>query len=117
MFNESRKETKNMTKTNEQVINFKNLIATKYNAYMTRNNFTEINDCDFEITEGKKYFKVIKKNKVGTSASVHSFINKENGDIYKAATYKAPAKHPRGNIFNNNGADALDCYQVKYLRG
>ena len=29
---------------------------------MTRNNFTEINACDFEIKEGKiKYFKVIKK--------------------------------------------------------
>ena len=106
-----------MTTINDQVINFKNLIASKYNDYMTRNNFTEINACDFEIKEGKKYFKVIKKNRVGTSASVHSFINKDNGDIYKAATYQIPAKHPRGNIFNNNGADALNCYQVKYLRG
>jgi len=72
--------------------------------------------CDFEISEGKKYFKIIKKNRIGTSASVHSFVNKENGDIYKVSSANAPAKHARGNIFNENGASALSCYQVKYLK-
>ena len=115
MFNES-KEGKNMTTTNEQILNYRNLIVSKYDDYMKRNNFTEINACDFEISEGKKYFKIIKKNRVGTSASIHSFVNKENGDIYKASSANAPAKHARGNIFNDNGASALNCYQVKYLK-
>jgi len=105
-----------MTTTSEQIINYKNLIVSKYDDYMKRNNFTEINACDFEISEGKKYFKIIKKNRVGTSASVHSFVNKENGDIYKVSSANAPAKHARGNIFNDNGATALSCYQVKYLK-
>ena len=105
-----------MTTTNEQVINYKNLVSLKYDDYMKRNNFTEINACDFEISEGKKYFKIIEKRRIGTSSSVHSFVNKQNGDIFKAATANAPAKHSRGNIFNNNGADALSCYQVKYLK-
>ena len=37
----------------------------------------------------------------GGSGSVYCFIKKENGDIYKAASYKAPAKNKaRGNIYN-----------------
>lgn len=104
-----------MSQANEKVIEFKNLITTKYDEYMKRNSFTDINACDFEIKEGKKYFKIIKNNRVGTSRSVHSFVNKENGDILKAASWNAPAKHKRGNIFTNNGEDSLSCYQVKYL--
>jgi hypothetical protein len=111
-----KKGNNKMNTINQQIINYKNLVISKYEEYMKRNNFTEINACDFEIKEGKKYFKIIKRNKVGTSASVHSFVNKENGDIYKVASANVPAKHSRGNIFNNNGADALSCYHVKYLR-
>jgi hypothetical protein len=101
---------------NQKVIDYKNLITSKYDVYMTRNNFTKINACDFKIKEGKKYFKIIKSYRMGSSKSVHSFVNKDNGDILKPASYNKPAKHPRGNIFNNNGAEALNCYQVKYLK-
>lgn len=51
-------------------------------------------DIKFEI--GNKYIKVIH---VGSSEAVHSFIDKKTGDIWKAATWKAPAKNfTRGNI-------------------
>jgi len=105
-----------MNQINNKVIEFKNLITSKHNDYMKRNNFSEICACDFELSEGKKYFKIIKASRIGSSKSVHSFINKENGNIFKAASYKSPAKHSRGNIFNNSGADALSCYQIKYLK-
>ena len=116
MLTNQQKGNKTMNTISQQMIKYKNLIISKYDEFMKRNNFTEINACDFEIREGKKYFKIIKRNRIGTSASVHSFVNKENGDIYKFASANAPAKHVRGNIFNNNGADALSCYHVKYLR-
>lgn len=34
----------------------------------------------------------------GNQRSVHCFIDKATGDVYKAAGWKAPAPHVRGNI-------------------
>jgi len=50
----------------------------------------------FSIMSGSKFHKIV----VTTwgSQSVHCFVEKESGDIYKAATWNAPAKHVRGNI-------------------
>jgi hypothetical protein len=51
------------------------------------------------------------------STSVHSFVEVATGDIFKAASFKAPAKHARGNVYRGNGADALtDDAHVRYLR-
>jgi len=50
---------------------------------------------DFET--GKKYIRVVKTS--CNQRSVHSFIQIDNGDIWKAASWKTPAKNkPRGNI-------------------
>lgn len=71
----------------------------------------------FRLEIGKKYAKIVCE----TTSSVHSFIDMTNGDILKAATYKAPAKHPRGNIINISTKEELlncvDVYGAKYLRG
>lgn len=49
---------------------------------------------------GRKYIRVIRTG-AGSSRSAHSFIEKETGSIWKAASWKTPAKnHPRGNIAN-----------------
>ena len=48
--------------------------------------------------KGRKYYKVIITNNNGEgSGSAYCFIDKE-GNIYKAATWAAPAKGIRGNI-------------------
>lgn len=73
---------------------------------------------------GKKYIKLIAgENDPETgerrsfSESVHSFVEVSTGDIFKAASYKAPAKHARGNIYRGNGAEALtDVGGIRYLR-
>ncbi len=70
----------------------------------------------FEVTTGKKYAKVWNVDHNG-HRSIHCFVTLENGDILKAATYKAPAKHARGNIFDDdNGLQALTPHGVRYLR-
>ena len=38
---------------------------------------------------------------------VHSFVEVATGDIFKPASFKAPAKHARGSIYRNNGRDSM----------
>jgi len=38
------------------------------------------------------------------------------GDIHKAATFKAPAKHARGNVFVEGWEKALTAYGIVYLK-
>jgi hypothetical protein len=63
MLTNQQKGNKTMNTISQQIIKYKNLVISKYDEYMKRNNFTEINACDFEIREGKKYFKIIKRNR------------------------------------------------------
>jgi hypothetical protein len=51
---------------------------------------------DFELIYGKKYLKLILVD--GSSRSVHCFIDIKTGDVYKPASWRAPAKHIRFNL-------------------
>ncbi len=53
-------------------------------------------DYDFTFESGKKYHKVI-MNTAG-SRSVHAFIDKKTGEIYKSASFKSPAKGVRYDL-------------------
>ena len=62
----------------------------------------------FRYYEGKKYFKVVRetfdefqgRNK-WRDTTVHAFIDRETGEVYKPASWKAPAKHVRFNLGND----------------
>jgi len=71
----------------------------------------------------KSYFKTQNGNLYKTS-SVYAFVALCDfstsslghicyGDIHKAASYKAPAKHARGNVFNN--IECLEPHGIAYL--
>lgn len=53
-------------------------------------------DYDFTFESGRKYHKVI-MNAAG-SRSVHCFIDKKTGEIYKSASWKSPAKSVRYDL-------------------
>jgi len=61
-------------------------------------------DCDYEfyIETGNKYHKVIMSiDNGGTRApsrSVHCFIDKKTGEVYKSASWKSPAKGVRFDL-------------------
>ena len=55
----------------------------------------------FEITEGRKYYKLIEVN-----GGVHAFIDKKTGDVFKPASWSKPAPIPRFNLLIN----AQDCF-------
>lgn len=54
--------------------------------------------CDYEFTieTGRKYHKIIMN--ANGSRSVHAFVDKKTGEIYKAASFRAPAKHVRYDL-------------------
>jgi oxalate decarboxylase/phosphoglucose isomerase-like protein (cupin superfamily) len=56
-------------------------------------------DCsiDYQVETGKKYHKVVFIDG-GGSRSVHAFIDKQTGEIYKSASWKAPAKGVRYDL-------------------
>ena len=54
-------------------------------------------DIDYQVETGKKYHKVIFVDG-GGHRSVHCFIDKQTGQIYKSATWKSPAKGVRYDL-------------------
>jgi hypothetical protein len=58
----------------------------------------------FYIESGRKYHKIIMETN-GNSRSVHAFVEKKFGNVYKAASWKAPAKHIRFNLLDDNSRE------------
>ena len=64
----------------------------------------------FVVKTGKRYYKIVqqefetweKSRNYGKYAdhSVHCFVDKETGDVYKAASWRSPAKHIRFSFQN-----------------
>ena len=75
--------------------------ATKLCSALKTKHDTRFNciPCEFVVEEGRKYYKIIQ---VGEhQRSVHAFVDKKNGDLYKAASWAAPAKGVRYNLMND----------------
>ena len=52
----------------------------------------------FVIKNGRKYYKIMQRefrNDNWREGSVHAFVDKNTGEVYKPASYNAPAKHVR----------------------
>ena len=61
----------------------------------------------FRYYEGKKYFKVVREEfddfqgrNEWRDTTVHAFIDRKTGEVFKPASWKAPAKHVRFNFCN-----------------
>ena len=52
---------------------------------------------DYVIETGKKYHKVIMVDG-GSSRSVHAFVDKNTGELYKSSSWKSPAKGVRYDL-------------------
>ena len=77
--------------------------------YYTKN-FPSCNETTLEISSGRRYIKITK------GSGVWAFVDKTNGDVLKPASWSAPAKHARGNIFDEyNGIANVGPYGPAYL--
>ena len=74
----------------------------------------------FVIKKGRKYLKIVNQqfDDMGAYAtyqyrdgSVHAFIDRETGDVYKPAGYNKPAKHVRYNLLERSDRDFLFDYK------
>ena len=61
-------------------------------------------DMTFEINKGNKYYKIMEvTSSMGcvTSRSVHAFVSRQTGAVYKPAGWKSPAKHVRYSLLDD----------------
>ena len=69
------------------------------------------------IEKGRKYARIVVADANGASRSAWAFIDLSNGNILKPASWAAPAKHARGNIYDEyGGMKYLGPYGPAYLR-
>lgn len=59
----------------------------------------------FYIVESRKYLRIEQESGVNhdgsiTQKSIHAFVDKKTGEVYKPATWKSPAKHVRYNLLD-----------------
>ena len=82
---------------------------------------------EFKMQLGRRYWKILQwdfdRDGVKFSESIHAFVDKNTGQVYKPASYKSPAKHvrydmrlikDRANLHNPNFTDWAGGYL--YLR-
>ena len=62
----------------------------------------------FYIESGRKYHKLIMETG-GNSRSVHAFVDKKTGEVYKPASFKAPAKIVRYNLLSIKSRE--ECFE------
>ena len=101
----------------QMVLDWTEELVTKLQEDYDRQYTHNANPCKFSITTGRKYHKIVNRN-----AEVHAFVDKKTGQVYKPASYKAPAKHARYDLRVIN--DRKRCYAnadwaggYLYLRG
>jgi hypothetical protein len=71
------------------------------------------------VSFGKRYVKVIavSGDRTGGGRRVYCFVDQTNGDVLKAASWKAPAKHARGNVYDKAfGLNGVTEHGGVYLR-
>jgi hypothetical protein len=85
---------------------------TKELCKVLEDNYTSYNNgkggYTFTIEEGKKYLKVIMHTERG-SGSVHCFVDKNTGEVYKPQSWKGPAKIVRFCLLNEESRK--ECFE------
>jgi len=93
-----------------QIAAHKRSIANEINMDYHQSKIDEINEhgapIEFYVRRGRRYLKIIMKDS-GGSKSAHAFVDRETGDVYKSASWKAPAKIARYSLLQDGDRDWL----------
>jgi hypothetical protein len=78
--------------------------------YMARN-YPTLPKPLFELQELNVRYRILRDR------GAFAFVDKRTGDVLKPASWSAPAKHARGNVFDaHNGLEKIGPYGPAYLR-
>ena len=109
--------TKNGLSFDEAMDNLLAEIQVNYNKWGASSGIDKT--LDLKLKPGRKFIKVIEGNRVwGFVAKVdgvHKGVPMLKGDILKAATWRAPAKHSRGSIFDKDFHKSFSWTGPNYL--
>ena len=89
------------------VLRYSELLCAALMQDFKRVNNNRADEYSFYIESGRKYHKLIMST--GSSQSVHAFIDKRYGHVYKPASWKAPAKHIRYNLLVDKSRE--ECFE------
>ena len=84
----------------DQAIRRQKFFAANDSSDFTNDRIEAIKNGDhykFVVESGRKYHKIVQTDKSGCQ-SVHAFVDKKTGELYKAASFKAPAKGVRFDL-------------------
>ena len=82
------------------LLNSDTLYESKYHQQRAEELENGIGAYKYYIESGRKYHKIWMETG-DNSRSIHAFVDKVTGDVYKAASIKAPAKGVRFNLMND----------------
>lgn len=97
----------------EQIEKFQSALQSMLYVYRAEH-FPTLPVPKIEISIGKRFARIIKKD--GSHTNAYGFIDLKNGDLLKAASWKAPAMHARGNIFADDMLAGCGPYGMAYLK-
>lgn len=83
--------------------------------YYKQHNFNVALKPTLRADRGKKYIKLVAVQAGAQLGSAHTFIDTTTGDVLKPASYSAPAKGVRGNVFDSqNGLGRMGPHGPEY---
>ena len=85
------------------VLNYTQFLTQRLEQHYIQQYPDSTNKLTFTIETGRRYLKIIQDN------SVHAFVDKTTGDVYKPASWKSPAKIVRYNLLDEQSR--IKCYQ------
>ena len=104
--------------------NFRDVAETVVREHFKRNGYTFAVPNVEIASKGKRYVKLIRTEsnpatgETQPGGSVHSFVEIATGSIFKPASFKTPAKHPRGCIYtSDHGRESMEPEgNIRYMR-
>lgn len=102
----------NFDRALQNFVDYCQMLVDEANAKMSTGSYQH--RATISTEPGRRYVRLVRTNESG-GRSVHCFVDKTNGNVLKAAGWKAPAKHARGNIFGKFEGSMSE-YGAVYLR-
>jgi len=104
--------------TQAAIIEFVSRVQDESNADLNGmyNNGTYDPSKTFSVSFGRKYAKITSRDANGSGGGVWGFVEIESGNLLKAASWSAPAKHARGNIEDASYGNNYSWTGPNYLR-